>query len=201
MIPFLQQHLRSQHGPHGDAYACGFLVALQCNPEPMVPSVWMNTVLWKNDEGAFDTAAEARSIIAALTKEWENTERGLRGSLPGLVKLLQSEGEDQVLPRAFAWCRGFFDAAYLEGFDFIGSNEGDLEAIAPFEILLSAGLQRGMRGNRDTVYQALQSENLKALFRDELVEELIAHIDRDLVRAYKHFRGMEPIVLQWVEEG
>lgn len=200
MSSILQQHLRSQHGPHGDAYASGFLVALQCNPEPMVPSVWMNAVLWSAGDGAFDTAGEARSVIQALTKEWENTERSLRKGQPGLLAYLGSEGEFERFTRAFAWCCGFFDAAYLDGYDFVGTSEGDLEAIAPFEILLSAGLQRGLRGKSNTAYEALQSDALKGLFRDDLVEEVMDRLDRSLVRAFRHFRGMEPIVLQYMED-
>lgn len=200
MNPVLQTHLRTQHGPHGDAYARGFLAGLQCNPEPMVPSVWMNQLLWKDSRGSFASAPEARAIVAALAKEWENTERLLRGGNPGLMAFLWSSGEVEVLPRSFMWSSGFFDAAYLEGYDFVGSSEGDLSAIAPFEVILSAGLQRGYRTMDVAAFDALQADHLRHLFRDDLVLELVSKLDRDLVRAFLHFRGMEPIVLHWQEE-
>jgi len=197
----LAQHVLGQHGPHGDAYVHGFLAGLQCNPETLEPALWMNHVLWNGDAGSFDTAQAAREVVKALVREWETTERGMRNGVPGVTALiLDAQNFEEQMRRAYGWVAGFFDAAYLDGYDFVGAGEGDQSAIAPFEVLLSAGVQRGYAGEDNAAYIALQKELLRDLLRDDLMRDLLSKLDKQLVRAYKHFRGLEPIELPWQEE-
>jgi len=192
----LVRQVRETHGPNGDIYVHGFLAGLQCNPETLDPALWMNHVLWNGAAGSFDTAQQAREIIKALVHEWESMERSLRNSNPGLSALImECDCFENQMRRAYDWVAGFFDAAYLDGYDFVGTGEGDQSAIAPFEILLSAGVQRGFAGQENPAYETLQADHLQRLLRDDLICEMWGKLDHLLVRAFRHFRGMEPIEL------
>lgn len=197
----LKKHLQEQHGPYGDSYGVGFLCGLQCNPETLVPSLWMDKVLWSDGQGAFDDANQARVIISFLAKEWETTEKSLRQG-KSVVKELFFNGitKEYDLQSAYTWVAGFFDAAYMDGYDFIGKSEADQSAVAPFEVILSAGVQRGFAGVDNKAYGALQQVNLQQLLRDDLIFELLSKADSMLHRAYRHFRGIEPIDILWQED-
>jgi yecA family protein len=195
----LKQHLQDQHGPHGDAYGIGFLCGLQCNPETLVPSIWMDRVLWQEGQGSFEEAHQARGVVTALVKEWEQTEKLLRQGAPILSPLFVQPKLDML--RAYYWVAGFFDAAYFDGYDFIGVSEADQSAVAPFEVLLSAGVQRGFAGRGSPAFGKLQRDDLVAILRNEIIVELLTNADHHLHRAYRHFRDIEPIEIFWTEEG
>ncbi|HSQ43264.1 MAG TPA: UPF0149 family protein [Fibrobacteraceae bacterium] len=196
MDSVLASHLKVQYGPYGPLYASGFLSGLQCNPDPVEPTEWMNQVLWKTGHGEFPTESEARSIAQALSKEMAETDRRLQSGHAGVSALMDGTDFSARLSQVYLWVMGFFDAVYLEGNDIIGVGEGDQSAIAAFEVLLSAAVQRGLAGRGNAAYEALQTDGLPHLLRDDLIDEMLPHLDRNLVRAYRHFRGIDPICLE-----
>lgn len=202
MNTILCTHFRSIHGPDGDAYASGFLYALQCNPEPVYPNDWMNRLLWNGPPGEFESKQHVMSVVKPLVQEWEQVEKRLRQGKPGVWALVNPGGVplQRVLERLYYWTAGFFDGAYLEDHDFIGQDEGDQSAISFLELILSAGVQRGFAGADNELYRRLQSEELQSLLRDELIAEILPRIDTQVMRAYRHFRGIEPIELHLLAE-
>ena len=156
--------------------------------------------MWNGQPGEFDSKTQLMQVVTPLVKEWELTDKVLHNKRPEALAMFYRACGSQdfliVMPCVYKWTAGFFDAVYLDDHDFVGMNDGDQSAIAYFEMMLSAGVQRGYAGENNELYKRLQSESLQALLRDELIEEMFARFDANLVRAYEHFRGIAPIKLQ-----
>jgi len=203
MDQILETHILACHGSDGDAYVHGFLCGLQCNPVPVAPTEWLDHVLWNGARGEFDSKKQVLAIVTPLVKEWDQLGKRLDSGRPGVMTLIAKDPKSDFhtrLQRLYLWTAGFFDAAYLDDHDFIGKSEGDQSAIAFLEMILSAGVQRGFAGEQNELYGHLQSDSMRSLLRDELMEEMFARVDTSIVRAFRHFRGIDPIYMDLVEE-
>ncbi len=91
----------------------GFFVALNCAPELIPPSVYLNEV-WGDAEAPFDGKDELEEFFNLAMRHWNSISRRLDSEDPVFIPHLEvKEGEE--IPRGNRWAQGFLRGVELSG--------------------------------------------------------------------------------------
>jgi uncharacterized protein len=111
----------------------GFLTALMCSPEAVLPSQWMPLV-WGGEEPEFDTMDQAQDIMGLLMRLNNDISGDLHGGGEFSPLFLERTLEDgSTITMADDWCEGFVRGMQLQPEAW--RDEALNEALMPIVIL------------------------------------------------------------------
>jgi uncharacterized protein len=106
----LDAFLRSDRVPEGAMWIDelhGFITALVCGPEVVMPSEWMSMV-WNGEAPEWQSVDELRDLLGGIMRLWNTvakTVNGCDGYEPILMTVANELGEEETVVEG--WCRGF----------------------------------------------------------------------------------------------
>jgi len=185
----LRDYLDSERAPEGSmdfSELDGFLAGLVAGPEAIAPTEWW-PVIWDGKEPKFNSESEARRILAAVLRRYEE----IAGSLdaePATFSPVFWEGEDGA-PIVEDWSYGFMQAVALraDAWDTVLNDEDTAILLIPIGIIAGMGLPD--MGAPVSLTQSAMDElmedadmmltacavGLRAFWRDRTVEPRVLH--------------------------
>ena len=106
----LDAFLRSDRVPEGAMWVDelhGFITALVCGPEVVMPSEWMS-IVWNGEAPEWQSVDELRDLLGGIMRLWNTvakTVNGCEGFEPILMTVANELGEEETVVEG--WCRGF----------------------------------------------------------------------------------------------
>jgi uncharacterized protein len=150
----------------------GFITALVCGPEVVMPSEWMSMV-WNGEAPEWQSVDELRDLLGGMMRLWNTVARTVNareGYAPILMTAANELGEEETVVEG--WCRGFLRGVDMRREAWL-SVKDETYSLDLFKILALA--RSGETGEADDVVCNRE-------MRESLIEDLPETVYR--LRAY-----------------
>jgi uncharacterized protein len=137
----LDAFLRSDETPEGTMWLDeldGFIAALVCAPNMVVPSRWM-PVMWDGEEPEWGSLEEAQKTMGLLMRHWNGVAEALnKGTYVPLIAA--SKGETgETIDDPSGWCDGFIEGVHMWDADRDLMEHKSLKSLLAPIVALSSG--------------------------------------------------------------